>query len=177
MTSVVLVIAEKNFRDEEYQHPKEVLLNAGIKVITASTTTHNVVGKLGLKVKPDVLLRDVNVAEIDGLFFIGGGGAEQYFDDKVAIELVKSAHDQGKVYGAICIGPVILANAGLLKNKKATVFSSEIAVIKEKGAKYTGDDVVVDGKLITANGPGAAKKFGETIVKMLNTPTINGGNL
>lgn len=166
MTSVVLVIAEKNFRDEEYQHPKEVLLNAGIKVITASTSTKNAVGKLGLTVKPDVLLKDVKVDEIDGLFFIGGGGAEQYFDDKIALNLVKEVHDKGKIYGAICIAPVILANAGLLKNKKATVFSSEIDVIKEKSANYTKEDVVVDGKLITANGPAAAKSFGEAIVKM-----------
>jgi protease I len=165
MKTIVLVIADKNFRDEEYLDPKEILLKAGIRVITASTTTNTVVGKLGADVKPELLLKDVDANKIDGLFFIGGGGAEQYFNDEVAIQLVQNVSSQGKIFGAICIAPVILANAGLLKNKKATVYPAEIDLIKKGGAIYTERDVVRDGQLITANGPLAAKEFGEVIVK------------
>lgn len=168
MKTVVLVIAEKNFRDEEYSQPKEVLTKAGVKVMTASTTTDNVKGKLGLTVRPDILLEKINIDHLDALIFIGGGGAEQYFDSKIAHQLLNEAHDKGKIYGAICIGPVILANAGLLKGKKTTVFSSEIDAIKMKGAIYTAEDVVIDGKLVTANGPAAAKKFGEAIFKLVS---------
>jgi protease I len=166
MKTIALVIADKNFRDEEYQHPKDVLVAAGFKVITACTTTKTVVGKLGLEVKPDMLVMDLIIDQIDALIFIGGGGAEQYFNDIIAHQLLKSAQEKGKIYGAICIAPVILANAGLLQDKKATVFSSEIETIKKAGAIYSTDDVVVDGKLVTANGPAAAKRFGEAIVKL-----------
>lgn len=169
MKSVVLIIAEKIFRDEEYQVPKEIMTRAGIKVITASTTTGEAVGKLGLKVKPDILVSQIEVNKLDALIFVGGGGASQYFNDPLAHGLAKEAEQKGKIYGAICIAPTILANAGLLKGKKATVFPSDdgITALKKGAAIYTAGDVEVVGKLITGCGPEAAKKFGETLVKML----------
>ena len=169
MKTAALIIAEKIFRDEEYQIPKDILGKAGIKVVTASTTTNEAVGKLGLKVKPDILVSQIDVGKLDALIFIGGGGASQYFSDPLAHSLAIEAAKKGKIYGAICIAPTILANAGLLRGKKATVFSSQdgIEALKKGGAVYTGGDVEIDGKLITGCGPEAAKKFGETLVKML----------
>lgn len=167
MKTVVIVIAENNFRDEEYLRPKEVLQKAGHKVITASTQIQKATGTLGLIVNPDILLENVNTDNLDALIFIGGSGAKQYFDDKLAQKLASEAMQKGKIYGAICIAPAILANAGLLKGKRATSFSSVITAIKEKGAIFTGEDVVIDGHLVTAKGPEVAKQFGEAIVKLL----------
>lgn len=167
MKSVAMVIAENNFRDEEYQIPKEILEKAGVKVVTVSTTLNEITGKLGLKVTPDKLLENIDINHYNALIFVGGGGAEQYFDDERALNLAKIAAINQKIYGAICIAPVILANAGLLKNKKATVFSSEISTIKEMGAIYTDSGVVIDGNLVTADGPASAKNFGEAIVDLL----------
>ncbi|MBF8251641.1 MAG: hypothetical protein HW382_1269 [Deltaproteobacteria bacterium] len=67
MKTVVLVIAEKIFRDEEYQVPKDILSKAGIKVVTASTTTGEATGKLGLKVRPDILIGSIDTDELDAL--------------------------------------------------------------------------------------------------------------
>jgi len=167
MKSVVLVIAEKIFRDEEYQVPKDILIKAGVKVVTASTTTGDAIGKLGLKVRPDILISSIDTDKLDALIFIGGGGAEQYFHDPLAHRLAKEAAQKGKVYGAICIAPVILANAGLLKGKRATVFPSSSESLNRGGAVYTAGDVEVDGKLITGCGPEAAKKFGERLLELL----------
>lgn len=167
MKSVAMVIAENNFRDEEYQIPKEILEKAGVKVVTVSTTLNEITGKLGLKVTPDKLLENIDINHYNAVIFVGGGGAEQYFDDERALNLAKIAAINQKIYGAICIAPVILANAGLLKNKKATVFSSEISTINEMGAIYTDSGVVIDGNLVTADGPASAKKFGEAIVDLL----------
>ena len=167
MKSVVIVIAENNFRDEEYLRPKEILQKAGHKVVTASTTIKKAVGSLGLIVTPDILVENINIDNLDALIFVGGRGAKQYFNDQLAQKLADEAMQKGKIYGAICIAPTILANAGLLKGKKATSFSSEAVTIKEKGAIFTGEDVVVDGHLITAKGPEVAKKFGEAIAKLL----------
>jgi protease I len=170
MKTVVLIIAEKTFRDEEYQVPKEVLTRAGTKVITASTTTGEAVGKLGLKVRPDILIDQVDIDKLDALIFIGGAGSSQYFNDPLAHKLAIDAAQKGKIYGAICIAPTILANAGLLKGKKATVFPSPdgIEALKKGGAVYTSNDVEMDGRLITGCGPEAAEKFGEELVKMLH---------
>ena len=167
MKTVVLIIAEKTFRDEEYQVPKDILSKAEVNVITASTTIGEAVGKLGLKVKPDILINQIDVDKLDALIFIGGGGAEQYFHDPLAHRLAKDAIEKEKILGAICIAPVILANAGLLKGKKATVFPSGADSVKKGGGVYTGGDVEIDGKLITGCGPEAAEKFGTELVKML----------
>ncbi|MEM2674590.1 MAG: DJ-1/PfpI family protein, partial [Candidatus Hadarchaeales archaeon] len=85
-----------------------------------------------------------------------------------ALSLAKEAAELGKKVCAICIAPVILANAGLLENRKATVWDGEFRrMLEEKGAKYVNKSVVVDGNIITANGPGAASEFGRTIAKEL----------
>jgi len=167
MKTVVMVIAEKIFRDEEYQVPKDILSKAGIKVVTASTTTGEATGKLGLKVRPDILVSQIDTDQLDALIFIGGAGAEQYFHDQQAHKVAKEAAQKGKIYGAICIAPVILANAGLLNGKRATVFSSGAEDLKKGGAVYTGSDVDIDGNLITGCGPEAAKNFGERLLEML----------
>lgn len=165
--TAVLVIAEKIFRDEEYLVPKEVLEKAGIKVLTASTTRGWAEGKLGARVRPDLLLSEVKTEEIDLLVFVGGGGAEQYFDDPVAHDLAKVMITAGKPVAAICIAPVILARAGLLKGKRATVYIDGAEELEKAGAVYTGKPVETDNLLVTANGPEAAEAFGRELVAFL----------
>ena len=168
MKTVALIIAEKEFRDEEYQVPHDILKNAGFNVLTVSTTLEEAVGRFGLRVTPDTLISDLVPKTLDALVFIGGGGSEQYFEDPLAHKLATTMVEQDKVLGAICIAPVILANAKLLADKKATVFPDGIEILKANGAIYTDQDVVVDGKIITGNGPEAAQAYGEALVKLLN---------
>jgi len=68
---------------------------------------------------------------------------------------------------AICIAPVTLANAGLLKGRKATVFSSCAEQIKQKDAIYTGNPVEQDNGFITASGTEAAHSFGQALLQAL----------
>jgi protease I len=122
---------------------------------------------MGATVDVDVDIKDVNVSKYDAVVFIGGTGAKTYFNDPAAHRIAKDAYDAGKVVAAICIAPSILANAGILKGLKATAFSSESSNIAAKSAGYTGRDVTVDGRVVTANGPGAARKFGNEIARLL----------
>lgn len=165
--TIALVIAERIFRDEEYQIPKNILEKAGFKVLTASTSLEKAIGKLGMTVKPDILVKDLFNQELAALIFIGGGGSSQYFKDKTAHELTRHFYSQGKVVGAICIAPVILANAGILKGKRATVFPDGQIDLKTNRAVYTGNLVEVDGNIVTGCGPEAAEKFGNQIVEMI----------
>lgn len=167
MKRAVLVIAEKVFRDEEYQKPKDILETAGIEVTTASTTTDKAVGKLGLEVEPDILVGSIHVDDYDALVFVGGGGAEQYFDDPVAHSLAHQFHAAHKLVAAICIAPVILANAGLLRDRLATVYPDGEAALTAGGAQYTARAVEAVGNIVTANGPEAAEAFGRQLVEML----------
>ncbi|HBF99956.1 MAG TPA: DJ-1 family protein [Firmicutes bacterium] len=168
MKKVALVIAERQFRDEEYQVPHAILEKAGFDVLTVSTSTKTAVGKLGLKVTPDTLISDLKPEELDALVFIGGGGSEQYFADPLAHRLATTMVSLDKVLGAICIAPVILANAKVLEGKKATVFPDGAPILKQNGADYTGREVEVDGKIITGNGPEAAEAFSHSLVKLLS---------
>ena len=167
MKKAVMIIAHDNFRDEEFLEPAEILEKNGIEVKVASSKLGPAKGKLGAMVKPDMLLKEVNVKDFDAVVFIGGNGASEYWDDPIAHNLAQEAYNSGKVVAAICIAPVTLARAGVLKGKKATVWSSEGEQLKQLGADYTGNPVERDGKIITAAGPFAAKDFGEEIVKAL----------
>jgi len=164
---VLMVLAPEKFRDEEYFVPRKVLESYGVKVFTASNKEKAVSVIDQNEIIVDVLLEDA-VTDYDGIIFVGGPGAAGYFNDQTALDLAKDFYKDGKIVAAICIAPTILANAGILDGKKATVWPSESKNLKAKGATYTGQPVTQDGKIITANGPDAAKDFAETIAKQLS---------
>lgn len=164
---VLMVIAAHNFRDEEYAEPRRVLEKAGVRVTVACSTLNAAKGKLGLEVKPDILINDVKEAEYDGIVFVGGGGSQEYFESPVAHMLAQGFHGNGKLTAAICIAPAILANAGLLTARKATSFPSSKETLQAKGAVFTGTGVESDGLIVTGSGPEAAAKFGERLVEVL----------
>lgn len=164
---VVMIIASKNFRDEELFEPKEIIEKAGGSVTVASSSLNTATGMLRGTFKPQVLLKDVRADDFDAVVFVGGSGASEYWSDTTAHALAKAAAEKDKLVCAICIAPVTLANAGLLDGKKATVWKSEVKAIKKKGANYTGADVEVDGNLVTADGPTSAAAFGRAIGRAL----------
>ncbi|MEK6742007.1 MAG: DJ-1/PfpI family protein [Nitrospirota bacterium] len=164
---ILMIIAKNKFRDEEYLEPRKALEDAGAVITVASSSLNMSEGMLGLKVKPDVLIGNVKEEDFDGIVFVGGGGAKEYFDSPVAHALAKAFFEHGKLTSAICIAPATLANAGVLKGKKATAFPSSVAILKSQGAVVTSKPVVVDGTVVTATGPEAAKQFGQELIRVL----------
>ncbi len=164
---VVMIIAHENFRDEELQEPQSLLKKQGAEITLASSQLGTATGMLGAEATPDILLTDVKVADYDAVIFVGGSGASEYWDDETAHSIARETVNTGKLLCAICIAPVTLAHAGVLNGKRATVWLSERDELEVDGAQYTGKDVEIDGKIITANGPDAAAAFAEAIVKAL----------
>lgn len=172
MLKAAIVIAFGDFRDEEYFVPKEVLENAGIELKTASNQKGIALGAEGGEVKVDLSVSEINPADFDAVVFIGGSGCLKALDNEVSYEVARKTINQGKVLAAICISPVILAKAGTLEDKKATVWTSPmdksaVKILEDCRAIYQLEPVVVDGKIITANGPASAKEFAEKIIKAL----------
>jgi len=159
----VFIIAQKDFRDEELLEPKKVLEGRGIEVKIASQTKEKAIGKLGTEIKPDLAIAEIDPKDFNALVFIGGPGSQIYFNDPKAFRLIEGFKAAGKILGAICIAPSILANAGALISKTVTSFPSEEENLKDKGAEYTGMQVEVDGKIVTAKDPTAAKEFGDKL--------------
>jgi protease I len=173
---VAMIIAFTDFKDEEYFVPKQVLEGAGIEVITVSNAKGIAQGTDGGEAPVNLSLEELKVEDFDGLVFVGGPGCLKNLDNQTSYQIVQEVVNQNKVLGAICISPVILAKAGVLQAKQATVSSSDldrsaIKTLQENGANYQVQDMVVDGKIITASGPPAAQKFGQAIVEAL-TKTV-----
>ncbi len=167
----LIVIAKKGFQDKELAGVRSALLAANATITLASTETGACIGKFSSTEQAEVALRNVEVENYDRVVFIGGPGAEALSNDsdaqRIAVQTVKA----GKVLGAICITPLILAKAGLLAGKKATVWDengAQKSILEANGAKYTGQSVTVDGKIITGNGPEAAEEFGRVFAGLQN---------
>ena len=169
---IVIIVAFQDFRDEEYFVPREVLQGAGAKVKTTSNQKGTAVGADGGEAEVDFLVSELNVSDFDAVVFVGGPGCLSSLDNENSYKVVQDTISQGKVLAAICISSVILAKAGVLKNKKATVWSSSvdrspIKILENNGANYREESVIADEKVVTANGPAAAREFGEAVVKLL----------
>jgi protease I len=166
--SVLMVIAPNDFRDEEFKEPYDLFTESGIKVKVASTDTVPAKGMLGMIVKPQITLEQVEPDSFDAIVVVGGTGCRVLWDNKTLHGIVQKFNAANKTIAAICIAPVVLARAGVLKDLKATVYPSVKEDICECGATYTGSDVEVRSNIITCSGPEAAKDFATTILNTLS---------
>lgn len=170
MSRVLLIIAQSGFQDHELKGTRQGLLDAGCDVSLASTEKGVCTGKYGSTEEASIALTDVNVADYDSVAFIGGPGAGALTENADALRIARETVAASKPLGAICIAPTILAAAGVLKSKKATVWDdgehTQVKKLTEAGAEYTGDLVTVDGLIVTGNGPEAAEEFGRTFANV-----------
>jgi len=169
---IAMIIAFRDFRDEEYFIPKRILEKEGAEITTCSSSLGKAIGKLGGEADINILIKDIDVENYDAVLFIGGSGAAKLIDDENCRRIARKTVEKNKILGAICIAPAILAKAGVLKNKKATVWSSTmdksaVKILNNSGANYQSDSAVVDGKIITASGPAAAKEFAKKIIEII----------
>lgn len=167
---VLFVIAPDRYREEEFEVTEKILSESGIEYDVASTKTDICTGMMGGEQEATLKISDASVSDYDGLVLIGGLGARDFLwaDDDLC-KLTKEFGETGKIVAAICLAPVILARAGLLKERQATVFESPASVklLEQGGASYVKIPVVSDMNIITANHPLAAEKFAEEILEKL----------
>lgn len=167
---ILVVIPPENFRDEELADPLSAFQAAGISFDIASTRRGVCKGMLGARVTATHTLEEVDPGEYAGIMIVGGSGSPTYlWDNEMLITLVKYFHKNRKLVAAICLSPVVLAHAGILKGRTAACYMSPASkkeILKEGG--YLSDSpVVVDGSIITANGPKAAQAFAGEIINNL----------
>ena len=171
MKKAAIIIASKNFRDEEYFVTKEVLEKRGIQVKTVCDRV-KAIGKFGGEAEADILINDLNTDEFDAIIFAGGSGAIELLDNEMTYLAIRKAMIMKKIIAAICIAPTILAKAGILAGKKATVWSTDmdksaIRIIQLNDGIYERASIVVDENIITGENAEYAQEFAETIVNEL----------
>ena len=167
---VGLVIASKGFQPIEYGTPKQLLEDAGFLVVTISDAMGEAVAKDGSVAQVDKVLQDVDPKEFDGIFIIGGPGALDHLDNQETNRIVNEMMVLQKPYGAICISSRILAKAHVLTGKKATGWNNDgelETIFPQNNVTYVPEPVVVDGNIVTADGPSSAEAFGKAIISVL----------
>jgi protease I len=167
---ILYVIAQKDFRDEEYFIPKKIFEDNKIIVETTSIKKEEAIGILGGTTKINIELKDANMNNYNAIVIAGGKGALTLDENDDLKRLLYDAMKEDKTIAAICISPLILANFGLLRKKVATVWDNngqQASILKRQGAIYCKESVVIDKNIITANGPNAAEEFAKSIIDNL----------
>src|SRR3989338_6137887 len=155
MAQILMIIAQKDFRDEELLIPKGIFEAAGYGVKIASLSRAKATGMMGTVVHPDFGVGETNSGFYDAVIVVGGAGTPSLWNHAELDSLLGDSESTGKLVCAICLGPTVLAKAGLLNGIKATVFRTpdSLRILRDNKAIYANDPVVVDGNIVTAEGP------------------------
>jgi protease I len=164
---ILMVVPQQGFQDQELSETKRALELAGVPVLVASTRLGTIMGTLGGTINADLLINQAKLNEYSAVVFVGGPGAIDYFNNPIALNLVRQAANQRKVVAAIGTAPTILANAGILRGVRVTGFLTEQARIAQGGAVYTGNPVEKDGLIVTATNALTAPLFVQAILEGL----------
>ncbi len=162
----VAVILADGFEEVEAVAIIDVLRRAGIDTVIAGLHEGPVASARTVKVIPDTVIDTVKAEDFDMVVLPGGQpGSDNLNADPRVKDLIRSFSQKGKLTGAICAAPYVLANAGVLRGKRATSYPS----YKDKlgGAVYEEKPVVIDGTVLTSRGAGTALGFGLAIVEKL----------
>lgn len=167
MNQKIFVHLAEGFEEIEALATIDILLRAELDTVIVSTTGNRIVKSVrGVGIVCDQLLEEVNYDEC-GMIVLPGGlpGVTNLGNHQGLCGKLREFAEQNKWIAAICAAPVILHQQGLLKGRTVTCFPGCGDDFLE--AEVVTDPVVVDGRLITSQGPGTAIEFGLKIVEML----------
>jgi 4-methyl-5(b-hydroxyethyl)-thiazole monophosphate biosynthesis len=162
----VAVILADGFEEVEAIAIVDVLRRAGIDTVIAGLHEGPVTSARMVRVLPDTVIDTVKEEDFDMIVLPGGQpGSDNLNADARVKDLIRGFSQKGKLTGAICAAPYVLANAGVLRGKRATSYPS----YKDRlgNAVYEEKAVVIDGPVLTSRGAGTALSFGLAIVETL----------
>ncbi len=169
----IAIIATDNFEESELLTPRDELGKAGAEVKVYSSSTDRIQAVEGdteptQKVDVDGTFGDLDVSTVDAVVVPGGTiNADHIRIDEAAQQIAREAYANDKVLAVICHGPWLLVNAGLAEGRRLTSYHSLSLDLKNAGATWVDEEVVVDGKLITSRNPGDLPAFVEAISEAL----------
>jgi 4-methyl-5(b-hydroxyethyl)-thiazole monophosphate biosynthesis len=165
MARVVVLLAD-GFEEIEAMAIIDILRRAEIDVVVAGLHDGDVKSARGVRVIPDTTIDTVKAEDFDMVVLPGGQpGADNLNADPRVRDLIRDFYSKGKLTGAICAAPYVLANAGVLEGRHATSYPT----YRDKlgNVSYEERPVVEDGNVLTSRGPGTAMYFALSIVKRL----------
>lgn len=163
-----LILVDEEFEDAELIYPYYRLQEAGFEVyFIASEANKTYKGKKGFSITSNLSPKNLNINEYDVLIIPGGRAPDKMRMNKELVDVVKEAFNKGKIIGAICHGPQMLIEADVIKGRKVTGYKSISTDLKNAGAKFIDEPVVVDGNIITSRKPDDLPYFCKEILNAL----------
>ena len=168
---MVYILLGKGFEEAEALVTADVLRRADLPVTLTGIGGDTVTGSHGITVQADAAVEQVTLEPGDMVALPGGmGGVASIEGSEAAMKLVRQAASGGEYWlAAICAAPTLLARAGLLpKGARAVCYPGMEGALVEAGVIPQMDcPAVIDGRLVTSRGPGAAFDFGLALVGVL----------
>ncbi|MBQ8301348.1 MAG: DJ-1/PfpI family protein [Clostridia bacterium] len=162
---MVYVMLADGFEEVEAIEPIDILKRGGVEVTTVGVKGKTVTGAHGIIVTADIEISEVNPENMELLMLPGGAGHEILDASNEVHGLINYAVVNGLYISAICASPSILGKKMMLEGKKATCFPGFEKYLY--GAEVVSDKAVIDGKIITGKGAGAASEFGFAMLEIL----------
>ena len=166
---IVAILAEQDFEDSELTEPLKAMKEAGAQVfVVGSGSQPSYRGKRGkATIKVDIDADKVRAEDFDAIIIPGGYAPDKMRLHQPMIDLVKRAHDLGKVIAAICHGPQLLISADIVRGRRVTSWPSVAIDLKNASANWVDEPIVRDGNLITSRKPSDLLVFNRAIIQAL----------
>jgi protease I len=166
----VAILATEGFEYVELTEPRKALEAAGAKTEVISPKQGKIKGwnidNWGPEVAVDVALDSADPKSYDALLLPGGVmNPDKLRQDPKAVQFVKTFFESGKPVAAICHGPWMLVEAGVIKGRKLTSWPSLQTDIRNAGGQWTDSEVVTDQGLVTSRKPDDIPAFNKKIVE------------
>jgi len=167
--SKIAVIITDLFEDSEYTEPAEALKSAGHELVHIGLEEGKTVKgkKKETPVQIDQAVKNVSVEDFDALLIPGGYSPDKMRVDDNAVNFTKEFVQSNKPVFLICHAAQLLITADVLKGRKVTGYTSIVQDIKNAGAEYFDQEVVVDGNLVSSRNPGDLPAFIDASLKKL----------
>lgn len=156
--------------DAEFIYPFYRFQEEGYEVdVVASKAGERYTGKHGVPFFSDLSPGEVKIGEYAALVIPGGGAPDRMRADSRLVKIVNDAFGEGIVVAAVCHGPQMLIEAGVLPGRRATCYKSVVTDLKNAGAKFVDEPAVVDGNLVTSRSPDDLPQFCMEAIKLLKS--------
>lgn len=173
MKKKALVLLADGFEEIEAITTIDILRRASLDVTVAGVGKVPIKGSRGVTVRADMELGSYKGLP-DAVVLPGGmPGVQNLAASKRANDLIARVYERSKIVAAICAAPsYVLAPTGILRGKKATCYPGCENLLVEGKAKFVDKRVVIDGNVITSQGPGTAFDFALTLVEKLRGKSV-----
>lgn len=166
----VAILATDGFEQDELFSPLEALRDAHADVKIVSPARNKIKAwkytDWGKSIAVDVPLSEAKVEDFDALVLPGGViNPDHLRRDPAAVDFVKNFVDSGKPVAAICHGPQMLIEAGVVRGRKLTSFASIKTDLKNAGAEWVDEEVVIDNGLVTSRSPDDLPAFNAKVIE------------